>query len=131
MSTLTGQGLPQESLCSLFFKAFMTLLQKTLAPLILLRSALHLQDVCITRLPERARKDLRLSSHSPSRTWSSETRAALLTVDHEAGSEEAPVCIGRFLRRVESGASLHACAPLRACAPSPPQKQRSLGVGPC
>lgn len=46
-------------------------------------------------------------------------QAALLTVDQEAGLEEAPVCTGSFLRPVESGASLG------ACAPSPPQKQRS------
>ena len=38
-------------------------------------------------------------------------RAALLTVDQEAGLEEAPVCIGRFPCPVESGAFLGACAP--------------------
>ena len=85
----------------------------------------HLQDVCITRLPEPAREALRLGRHSPSGTWSAETRAALLTVDQEAGWRRRLSAQDASRRPwKEARLSVHASLP-------PTQRRRSPGVGPC
>ena len=80
-----ARGFPRNHCVPSFFKPLWLCGTKLWLPWFFPEICPHLQDVCITRLPEPAREALRLGRHSPSGTWSAETRAALLTVDQEAG----------------------------------------------
>ena len=109
-----ARGFPRNHCVPSFFKPLQPCGMKLWLPWCFSEICPHLQDVCITGLPEWAREALRLRKHSPG-TWSAETQVALLMallrVDQEAGCEEAPVCAGRVPPPGESGASLGACEP--------------------